>query len=83
MLAAVGAMNLFTLTLFYRDKQRAVKRKYRIPEKKLLAYSFAFGGVGAWLGMILFRHKTRHLLFQISLPVAALITLTAIVLILM
>ncbi|GEK88201.1 DUF1294 domain-containing protein [Alkalibacterium putridalgicola] len=75
-------MNLFTLALFYVDKQRAIKRKYRIPEKKLLVFSFAFGGLGAWLGMLLFRHKTRHLLFRISLPAAALITVLTIIFVL-
>jgi len=83
LLLAIAAVNLFTLVLFYTDKQRAIKRKYRIPEKKLLGFSFAFGGIGAWLGMTLFRHKTRHLIFRLSLPVAALLTLSAIVLILL
>ncbi|WP_218147211.1 DUF1294 domain-containing protein [Alkalibacterium subtropicum] len=78
-LTAIGGMNIITFILFYSDKQRALKRKYRISEKQLLTCSFALGGVGAWLGMVVFRHKTRHLVFRISLPAAALITVLAIV----
>lgn len=32
----------------------------RLPEKNLLLLALVGGGVGAWLGMELFRHKTQH-----------------------
>lgn len=66
-----GCMNVFSFSLFYIDKQRAIKRKYRISEKTLLISSFSLGGIGAWMGMKTFRHKTKHTLFIISLPIAA------------
>lgn len=79
LILVILAMNIFSFVLYYVDKRRAVNRKYRISEKTLLLSSFAFGGIGAWLGMRIFRHKTKHKLFIYSLPAAA--VLTAIVLI--
>jgi len=74
LLVLIGGMNLFTFVLFHIDKQRAIKQKYRISERTLLLTSFSMGGIGAWLGMIYFRHKTRHALFKYSLPIAAILT---------
>ena len=34
-----------------------------------MGYAFFFGGPGAFLGMQIFRHKTKHLQFQIFVPV--------------
>ena len=42
------------------DKERAQKRYRRIPEKTLLAMAILGGGLGTWLGMYMFRHKTKH-----------------------
>ena len=37
--------------------------KWRIPEKALLLLSFLGGAIGGILGMLLFRHKTKHWYF--------------------
>jgi uncharacterized membrane protein YsdA (DUF1294 family) len=50
------------------DKQKAKKNRWRIPEKVLLGISFIGGSLGGIIGMYLFRHKTKHPLFYISLP---------------
>lgn len=63
--------NLFTFFLFYVDKRRAIKNKSRISERTLLVLSFIGGGIGAWIGMRWFRHKTQKLKFKIGLPIAA------------
>ncbi len=73
-IAGILVMNIFSFVLYYVDKRRAINRKFRISEKSLLLTSFAFGGIGAWLGMKIFRHKTKHKLFIYSLPVAAVLT---------
>ncbi|MFO8068396.1 MAG: DUF1294 domain-containing protein [Alkalibacterium sp.] len=75
LLIIIGFMNVFTFSIYYLDKRRAVKRKYRISERTLLLSSFLFGGIGGWSGMYLFRHKTQHALFKYSLPLAAILTL--------
>lgn len=55
------------------DKNRARKRKWRIPERTLISIAFFGGGIGSFLGMVVFRHKTKHIKFQISLPIAAIL----------
>ena len=50
------------------DKLRAKKRLRRIPEKTLFAFAWVGGGLGAVLGMVLFRHKTRHRRFRRGFP---------------
>ena len=32
----------------------------RLPERNLLLLAIVGGGIGAWLGMEVFRHKTQH-----------------------
>lgn len=61
-------INSLTFFMFKTDKNRARKAQYRIPEKTLLLFSFLGGSIGAWLAMILCRHKTRHLKFLIGIP---------------
>ena len=38
----------------------------------LLFLAFAFGGVGALLGMVLWRHKTLKVKFKLAIPIALL-----------
>ena len=58
-----GAISAITLLLYMIDKIKAKLDAWRIPEKTLLLLSFFGGGVGGALGMLLFRHKTRHWYF--------------------
>ncbi len=53
------------------DKKRAVRQEWRIPEKTLLLLALFGGGIGSFLGMRCFRHKTKHLAFRILLPLSA------------
>jgi uncharacterized membrane protein YsdA (DUF1294 family) len=57
------------------DKKRAVRKAWRIPERTLLLAAFLGGGIGAFLGMYTFRHKTKHMKFVILLPAAAVLYL--------
>ena len=68
-------INVFSFVLYGVDKRRAVKGTWRIPERTLLLSTWLLGGVGAWLGMKAFRHKTKHAAFRISAPVAAVLSL--------
>lgn len=61
------------------DKYRARLGLWRVSERTLLLSAFALGGIGAMLGMLLFRHKTRHLRFRILVPLAFLLTGAALV----
>ena len=51
------------------DKQKARRRAWRIPEKTLMCIAAIGGSLGSFLGMQLFRHKTRHPKFYIGIPV--------------
>lgn len=63
------AINALSLLLMQRDKQQAREKKWRIPEAVLLFFPLMGGSLGAVMGMMLFRHKTKHPLFSIGLPV--------------
>lgn len=62
------ALNLLSFTLFGLDKSFAKRHARRIPEKTLLWAAALGGSIGALLGMLLFRHKTRHLKFTLGIP---------------
>ena len=77
LIAAYAAVNLVTFCLYGADKRRAQKGRWRISERTLLTFTWLMGGAGAWLGMRVFRHKTKHMAFRISAPLAALVSLGA------
>lgn len=62
-------INVITFFIYGSDKQRAKKNRWRIPEKTLILLAAAGGSVGAWLGMQMFRHKTRKPVFTYGIPV--------------
>lgn len=72
--------NLLVFFFFSFDKYRAKNNKWRIPEKTLLLSACFFGGIGAFWGMRMFHHKTRHKKFQILIPIFAVFSLAVFVL---
>lgn len=52
------AAELAAFGLFWFDKTRAREQSWRVRESTLLLVAL-FGGVGAWAGQHLLRHKTR------------------------
>jgi uncharacterized membrane protein YsdA (DUF1294 family) len=75
-------INLAGFVSMGRDKRRAVTHRTRTPERRLLAYALAGGSAGCILGMLVFRHKTRHLKFALGLPAILVIQVLAAVAIL-
>ena len=61
-------INLAALVLMAEDKRRAKRRLWRIRERTLFALALLGGSVGAFLGMYLFHHKTRHWYFRFGFP---------------
>lgn len=61
-------MNLLTFFLMLADKKLARAHKWRIPERTLLTAALFGGGIGGFLGMRIFRHKTRHVKFVLLMP---------------
>jgi len=62
-------INLITFILYGIDKSRAIKNRWRIPEITLLGMALVGGSAGAWAGMQLFRHKTKHWYFRVLIPI--------------
>ena len=50
------------------DKEKAKAKEWRIQEKTLFGIALAGGGLGVWLGMEMFRHKTKHWYFKYGFP---------------
>lgn len=65
----LGIMNLAAFILFGADKSKAVHHRWRIPEATLFLSALLGGGIGAWIGMYVFHHKTRKWYFVIGIPV--------------
>jgi uncharacterized membrane protein YsdA (DUF1294 family) len=64
-------MSLIGIIIMGIDKRRSIRKAWRVPEKTLLLVAFLGGGIGSFLGMYAFRHKTKHIKFVISLPLTA------------
>lgn len=61
-------MSALTFLLMYIDKHRAIKGEWRIPESTFMNLSILGGGIGSYIGMYTFRHKTKHPKFTIGIP---------------
>lgn len=68
-------MSIVGFSLMWIDKRRAENKKWRIREATLFTVAFLGGGIGATLGMYLFRHKTKHKSFLIGFPVLTLLSI--------
>ncbi len=64
----VIAINLVAFITFGRDKKKARRSEWRTPESTLFTLAIIGGSIGAILGMLFFRHKTRKWSFRIGLP---------------
>lgn len=67
------AINVLAFFLYASDKHRACYDKRRIPEALLLGLAILGGAYGAGCGMLLFRHKTLHRSFLITIPICLVI----------
>ena len=74
----IAVMSIIAFLMYGADKMFAVKNMWRISEAVLLLIAFVGGSLGALLGMIVFRHKTNHLKFQIGVPVILLLQVVAV-----
>ena len=66
-------INALTFFLYGIDKFKAIKSKWRIPEKTLISVAVIGGSIGALAGMMLFRHKTLHKKFTFGIPLILLL----------
>lgn len=66
-------INILTFLLYGIDKWKAQKGKWRIPEDTLIWLAIVGGSIGALVGIYIFRHKTQHKKFTLSIPAILLI----------
>ena len=74
MLILLALAELTAFGLFWFDKAQARDHGWRVRETTLLLAAL-FGGVGAWMGQHLLRHKTRKEPFRTLLGVVIVVHL--------
>ena len=74
---AAGIWNAAVFVLYGIDKRRAKRNRRRFRESTLLLAAALMGGLGAWLGMYSFRHKTKHAMFKIGVPLLLIVNIAA------
>ena len=62
------AVNLLGLLFMGLDKWKAANHRWRIPESHLFILSIIGGSLGTFIGMYLFRHKTKKWYFRWGFP---------------
>jgi uncharacterized membrane protein YsdA (DUF1294 family) len=67
--AYVAVMSIALMGMMGADKRRARLGRRRISERRLLLWALLGGAAGGWIGMRLFRHKTKHRMFAVGLPI--------------
>lgn len=72
-------INTLALCLMGIDKHRARTRQWRIPERVLFGTALLGGSAGAWAGMYLFHHKTRHWYFVVGMPLILAVQAAAVI----
>ena len=70
-------MSVITFFVMGSDKRWAIRGARRVPEARLFLLALLGGGIGGFLGMYAFRHKTRHLHFVIGFPLIAAVQILA------
>lgn len=71
LIAYLLLMNLLLFSFMGSDKRRARRRERRIPEKTLFTLAALGGAAGGIIGMLVFRHKTKHISFILGFPALA------------
>ncbi|MCR2821924.1 DUF1294 domain-containing protein [Lederbergia panacisoli] len=68
-------INVFGVQIMRSDKNRAIHKQRRISENNLWIVALIGGAPGAFVGMKVYRHKTKHFQFKYGLPILAIIDL--------
>ena len=71
-------VNIIGFLLMGTDKKRAIRKRWRIPEKTLFLCSLIGGSIGTWAGMYVFHHKTKHYYFVVGMPMILLMQVIAV-----
>ena len=72
-------INALGFLIMLVDKRKAIKNRWRIPEKTLFLIALLGGSLGMLGGMNCFRHKTKHKRFTIGIPLILFLQLVMLV----
>ncbi len=61
-------LNILGFVMVMLDKYEAKNRLWRIPERTFFLLSILGGGIGVFLGLLTFNHKTKHWYFMTLIP---------------
>lgn len=64
-------MSIWAFAAMGYDKRQAIKKRKRIPERNLWMLALIGGGIGAYIGMLIFRHKIRRTAFRVGFFILA------------
>ena len=65
LLSVLLVWNLIVLCAYGLDKHKVIRHRRRISEKILLLQTLILGGIGAFLGGAVFRHKINKWYFKL------------------
>lgn len=71
----IGIWNIVVFLIYGLDKLFAKLDMWRISERTLLVSALLLGGVGAFFGMKIWRHKTKHKSFKVTVGFALIVTI--------
>ena len=77
MICYLTAINLIGFLVMGIDKWKARNHKWRIKERTLFLIAVLLGSVGIWIGMYVFRHKTKRWYFVVGMPVILAVQIAA------
>lgn len=66
-------LNVIMVYFMRYDKNAAMKKKWRVPEKRFFTIALLGGGFLGLCSMKWFRHKTKHISFKIIYTISSLI----------
>ena len=64
----LAVLNVTGFIMMGIDKWKSKRHEFRIPEAALFLVAAFGGSIGSLLGMLIFRHKTKHMSFIIGMP---------------
>ena len=67
MIGYLCVINMMGFVLMGLDKWKAKHKKWRIAVRTLFLVGIVGGSPGCWLGMYIFRHKTKHWQFVVGM----------------
>ena len=71
-------INIISFFIMLYDKKQAIYHNFRISEKTIFIVSLLLGGIGTYVGMYVFRHKTKHLKFTIGIPIVIILNIISV-----